>query len=108
MAKSSFKKEDAEKNNVGVVCPYCGESGNKPIMKRWHFDKCKFNPVNLISSILSPAQLAKVSLDRFTSDKTDDPDYCDFIPGSYSWHSVMADRGVEPQASISRQLIKKG
>ena len=25
-----------------VECPHCGETGHKPIMARWHFNKCKF------------------------------------------------------------------
>lgn len=24
------------------ICPHCGKSGHLAIMKRWHFDKCKF------------------------------------------------------------------
>jgi hypothetical protein len=23
------------------ICPYCGETGQGPAMKRWHFDRCK-------------------------------------------------------------------
>lgn len=24
-----------------VICPHCGKEGDKPLMKRWHFDNCK-------------------------------------------------------------------
>ena len=24
-----------------VICPHCGKEGGKPVMKRYHFDKCK-------------------------------------------------------------------
>lgn len=27
-----------------VRCPHCGKEGNKPLMKRWHFDNCKLIP----------------------------------------------------------------
>ena len=27
--------------NHTVICPHCGKEGQKPNMKRWHFDKCK-------------------------------------------------------------------
>lgn len=25
-----------------ITCPHCGKTGNYMVMKRWHFDKCKF------------------------------------------------------------------
>lgn len=25
-----------------VICPHCGKTGGKPVMNRYHFDKCKF------------------------------------------------------------------
>ncbi len=25
-----------------ATCPHCGKSGGERIMKRWHFDKCKY------------------------------------------------------------------
>lgn len=30
------------KNRPTVTCPFCGKVGHGTIMKRWHFDKCKF------------------------------------------------------------------
>ena len=30
-----------------VKCPWCGQDGAARIMRRWHFDKCKWNPKNL-------------------------------------------------------------
>ena len=30
-----------------VVCPHCNKSGGTGIMKRWHFDRCKFKDVEL-------------------------------------------------------------
>ena len=27
---------------VKVQCPYCDKIGSRPLMGRWHFDKCKF------------------------------------------------------------------
>jgi hypothetical protein len=29
-------------SNVQVICPHCKKEGQKVIMTRWHFDKCKF------------------------------------------------------------------
>ena len=26
-----------------ITCPHCNKSGGEPLMKRWHFDKCKDN-----------------------------------------------------------------
>jgi hypothetical protein len=43
----SFKSTNLEKYgvefpvNIQVTCPHCNKSGNRPIMLRWHFDKCK-------------------------------------------------------------------
>ena len=28
-------------NKVQVTCPHCSKTGGRPIMTRWHFDKCK-------------------------------------------------------------------
>lgn len=30
-----------------IVCPHCGKEGGKTIMKRWHFDNCKFINQNI-------------------------------------------------------------
>jgi hypothetical protein len=30
------------KRNI-VKCPHCNKEGTQPLMKRWHFDKCKVN-----------------------------------------------------------------
>lgn len=43
--KTPFKSEDAKKNNIQVQCPHCNKMGNKPTMKRWHFDNCKLKGV---------------------------------------------------------------
>ena len=43
------KTSDAMSNNPNNVfnhtvrCPYCGKEGQKPNMKRWHFNNCKVN-----------------------------------------------------------------
>lgn len=29
-------------SEIILICPYCGKSGSKPPMTRWHFDNCKF------------------------------------------------------------------
>ena len=29
-----------------VTCPHCNKTGGRNVMKRWHFDNCKENPVN--------------------------------------------------------------
>jgi hypothetical protein len=36
-----------EKSKI-VVCPHCGKEGQMIIMGRWHFDKCKKNPTNVL------------------------------------------------------------
>jgi hypothetical protein len=44
----NLKISEANKRNVrpDVICPHCEKSGNAIVMKRWHFDKCKFNMVH--------------------------------------------------------------
>ena len=37
MWKTGFS---ADKKEI-VVCPFCGKTGGKPVMKRYHFDNCK-------------------------------------------------------------------
>lgn len=32
------------KNESPLTCPHCGQVGGSRIMKRWHFDKCLYNP----------------------------------------------------------------
>ncbi len=29
-------------NHEKVICPHCSKVGQKPSMKRWHFDKCRY------------------------------------------------------------------
>ena len=43
------KMSEAKKKwaKTKVACPYCGAEGAPRIMRRWHFDKCKWNPKNL-------------------------------------------------------------
>lgn len=36
-----YKGKPRKKPHDIVTCPYCGNSGIKPNMIRWHFDKCK-------------------------------------------------------------------
>lgn len=36
------KKLLAEAQKTKVVCPHCNKTGSISIMKRWHFDKCKY------------------------------------------------------------------
>jgi len=37
---------EQKKNQTGMfgksMCPHCGKVGNNVVMRRWHFDKCKF------------------------------------------------------------------
>ena len=48
-SKSDEHKEKIRQSLLGkkrgkqeeLICPHCGVSGGKGIMKRWHFDKCK-------------------------------------------------------------------
>lgn len=37
------KLSEAHKNRPPITCPHCNKSGGPGAMKRWHFDKCKFN-----------------------------------------------------------------
>ena len=37
--KISEAKKGIKKNKV--ICPHCGKEGGEPIMKRYHFDRCK-------------------------------------------------------------------
>lgn len=32
-------------NSTKVECPHCGKEGQLTNMKRWHFNKCKLNPI---------------------------------------------------------------
>ena len=38
---SEESKQKMKKPKIKVVCPYCGKIGGLPVMKRFHFDKCK-------------------------------------------------------------------
>lgn len=44
MLHPNFTAESAQENNHEVSCPHCKKTGNKPIMRRWHFDFCQSNP----------------------------------------------------------------
>ena len=39
--KKISKAKKGIKQNL-IKCPYCDKEGGKPIMKRWHFEKCKY------------------------------------------------------------------
>jgi len=43
-----FKQKMRAKKIEIVVCPHCGKEGQLIIMGRWHFDKCKQNPANIL------------------------------------------------------------
>ena len=43
--KISTNKSDAN-CRLKVTCPYCGKTGQKLIMGRYHFDRCKLKPSN--------------------------------------------------------------
>ena len=38
----SRSKKLSNISKIKVSCPHCNKSGGEPIMKRWHFDNCKF------------------------------------------------------------------
>jgi hypothetical protein len=35
-------RSNSHPNNMSVICYHCGKSGKARIMKRWHFDNCKY------------------------------------------------------------------
>jgi hypothetical protein len=35
------------KVHAKIICPHCKLEGGKPSMKRWHFDNCKFKPIDV-------------------------------------------------------------
>ena len=39
--KKKISEKLSGKKKETVMCPYCKIIGSKPIMSRWHFDKCK-------------------------------------------------------------------
>lgn len=50
--KRISEKNKGNKYNVGrkysiITCPHCLKSGGELMMKRWHFDNCKLNNINL-------------------------------------------------------------
>jgi hypothetical protein len=53
-SKLGVKKPDGFADTVSAIvksrepvkCPHCGKIGDVMNMKRWHFDKCKFNNLN--------------------------------------------------------------
>ena len=48
-SKSLAQKRLTEGNHnftIEYTCPHCGSIGKGPMMKRWHFDKCKQKGVN--------------------------------------------------------------
>jgi len=40
---SEYGKLKANQNNSMSICPHCNKEGQYRAMKRWHFDRCKFN-----------------------------------------------------------------
>lgn len=38
-SKQRYKR--AAENRPVLVCPHCNKSGKGPVMRKWHFDKCK-------------------------------------------------------------------
>ena len=49
---SDERKANASKLRSGrkleiVVCPHCNKTGGTGIMKRWHFDRCKFKGIDV-------------------------------------------------------------
>ena len=36
------------KHDIIVRCPSCDKSGSYPIMKRWHFERCKLIPISSV------------------------------------------------------------
>lgn len=44
--ESLQKMSVAAINRSKVKCPYCGTVGDKPNMKRWHFDNCKTKKIS--------------------------------------------------------------
>ena len=49
--KTKAKMSDSHKgkSQKQVVCPYCGKTGGKSAMKRYHFDKCKAKITEVLS-----------------------------------------------------------
>lgn len=51
-ARGSFLSDEEreerkkQKEIKTIICPHCGKSGGKSIMKRWHLDRCKLRPSN--------------------------------------------------------------
>lgn len=39
--KKMMRDSNPNQHHIKVECPHCGITGSKPVMKRWHFDKCK-------------------------------------------------------------------
>lgn len=40
------KLKEAAKSRPSIKCPHCDKVGSAPLMKRWHFDRCKHIPPN--------------------------------------------------------------
>lgn len=43
--ESRKKQSESAKQRPKVTCPHCNKTGDKPVMTRYHFDKCKVRDV---------------------------------------------------------------
>ena len=67
--KEKVSKAHKEESLIVLICPHCGKTGTSRMFKRWHFNNCKLNTVNLAytSSVKeknkSPEEIVKFRLE---------------------------------------------
>ena len=40
------KMSNTQQNKQKVTCPHCGKQAKENVIYRWHFDNCKYQPLN--------------------------------------------------------------
>lgn len=64
------KVSEAKLKMIPVKCPYCDKEGNKAVMTRFHFDKCKSNPNKFDDNKICPhcGKVGRVNMERYHFD----------------------------------------
>lgn len=64
------KVSESKLKMVPVKCPYCDKEGNKAVMSRFHFDKCKLNPNKLDDNKICPhcGKVGRANMNRYHFD----------------------------------------
>jgi hypothetical protein len=102
MLRAPYTADDVQQHNIPVTCPHCNKTGNKPIMKRFHFDYCASNPDRLVreKKVRQPTQLTFAEQVELFSISLD-PDVSTQIRKLY-------DRAYDTTVTLSDQEVING